>query len=147
MKQRKYQPLQTVSTLNEMCQVCNDYQSILFIVPCGRTVISLGAGDWILGRLSDCLDEGSVRTLKNYFKTSCREFQMMYWVDSFRRSSDESWTKCPPSWYNYITLYMARKSVGENGTSISGVAVWSYWLKFLISNWKLYLDLYVIWTS
>jgi len=35
-------------------------------------VISLGAGDWILGRPSECLDEGSVRTLKNNFKSTGR---------------------------------------------------------------------------
>jgi len=35
-------------------------------------VISLGAGDWILGRPSECLDERSVRTLKNKFKSAGR---------------------------------------------------------------------------
>jgi len=80
--------------------------------------ISLGAGDWIFGRPSDCLDEGSVRTLKNYFKTTGRNLNdvLKYTLVDFRRSSDESWAKCPPSRYNYIilhyiTLYMARKVV------------------------------------
>jgi len=55
-------------------------------------VISLGGGDWILGRPSDCLFEGSVRTLKNYFKTTGRNLNdvLKYTVDDFRRSSDES---------------------------------------------------------
>ena len=52
----------------------------------------MGAGDWILGRQSDCLDEGSVRTLKNYFKTTGRNLNdvLKYTLDGFRRSSDES---------------------------------------------------------
>ena len=35
----------------------------------------------------------------------------------------------------------------ENRTSIYDVAMWIYWLKFLINNWKLHFVLYVIWTS
>ena len=40
-----------------------------------RYVVSLGARDWILGRPSDCLVDGSVRTLKNNFKTTSRSFK------------------------------------------------------------------------
>ena len=49
----------------------------------GRYVISLGAGDWILGRPSECLDEGSVRTLKNEFKSTGRSLNdvLKYTVD------------------------------------------------------------------
>ena len=55
-------------------------------------VISLGAGDWILGRPSGCLDEGSVRTLKNKFKSTGRSLNdvLKYTVGGFRCSSDES---------------------------------------------------------
>jgi len=42
------------------------------ICDCPCDVISLGAGDWILGRLSSCLVDGSIRTLKNNFKTTSR---------------------------------------------------------------------------
>jgi hypothetical protein len=55
-------------------------------------VLSLEAGDWILGRPIDCLVDGSVRTLKYYFKTTGRSLNdvLKYTVDDFRRSSDES---------------------------------------------------------
>jgi len=42
---------------------------------------------------------------------------------------------------------MVQEGVVWNCTSVLGVAVWSYWLKFLIISRKLHLDLYVIWTS
>ena len=75
--------------------------------PKKTAVISLGAGDWIFGRPTDCLDEGSVLTLKKYFKTTGRNLNdvLKYTVDDFRLSSDEIWAKCPPSRYNYITLH------------------------------------------
>ena len=38
-------------------------------------VISLGAGDWMVCRPSDCLVDGSVRTLKNNLKTTSRSFR------------------------------------------------------------------------
>ena len=34
--------------------------------------MSLGAGDWILGRPSDCLEEVSVRTVRNKFTSTGR---------------------------------------------------------------------------
>ena len=51
-------------------------------------------GSWRLdlGRPIDCLVEGSVRTLRNCFKTTGRNLNdvFKYTVDDFRRSSDES---------------------------------------------------------
>jgi hypothetical protein len=46
-------------------------------------VISLVAGGWVLCRPSDCLDEGSVRTLKNNFKSTGRNLNdvLKYTVD------------------------------------------------------------------
>ena len=77
-----------------------------------------------MGRPSDCLVEESVRTLKNYLKTTDRNLNgvLKYTVDDFRRSSDDSLAKsCPVAvQLHYIWL---RKVSCENCTSISGVAV------------------------
>ena len=76
-----------------------------------RRVISLGAGDWIQGRPSDCHDEGSVRTLKNKFKSTGRSLNdvLKYTVGGSDVLATRVETSVPPSRYNYMTLYMAWK--------------------------------------
>ena len=61
-----------------------------------RYVVSLGARDWILGRPSDCLVDGSVRTLKNNFKTTSRSFKWCIIIYS-RWISDVLVTRVEPS--------------------------------------------------
>jgi len=75
-------------------------------------VITLGAGDWILGRPSECL-EGSVRTLKNKFKTTGRSLNdvLKCTVGGSDVLATRVETSVLPSRYNYMTLYMAWKGV------------------------------------
>ena len=82
-------------------------------------------------RPSGCLVEGSVRTFKKYFKTTCREFRWCITVGSYRSYSDESRTKCPPRDTITLLYIRARKVSCENCASVLGVVVWSYWLKIL----------------
>ena len=95
------------------------------------------------GRPNGCLVEGPVRTLKKYFKTTCREFRCCITVGSYRSYSDESRTKCLP-WDIITLLYIwARKMSCEKLCISLG---WGR-AKLLVGNskyWFLHLDLYVI---
>jgi len=96
------------------CPAClwhHKYQPVSRIYK--QYVISLGAGDWILGRPSDGLDEGSVRTLKNKFKSTGRSLNgvLKYTVGGSDVQATRVETSVPPSRYNYMTLYMAWKGV------------------------------------
>ena len=109
-------------------------------------VISLGAGDWILGRTSDCFDEGSVRTLKNKFKSTGRTLndELKYTVGGSDVLATRVETSVPRRGIVTWHCIWLGKVPCEKYTSTSGVAVWSYWLTFLIINSKLHFDLYII---
>ena len=94
-------------------------------------------------RPSGCLVEGSVRTLKNYFKTTCWDFWWCIWEEKFNSEvlSMRVVQSVPPRDLITLLYIWFRKVSCENCTSVSGVAVWSYWLKFLIISWKLHLFL------
>jgi len=66
-----------------------------------------------LGRPSECLDEGSVRTLKSKFKSTGRSLNdvLKYTVGGSDVLATRVETSVPLSQYNYMTLYMAWKGV------------------------------------